>query len=521
MKHWGLSALKIGLRLKLGFGLLIAMMMLMASIAVVQMNRLAQANNQLVEEDWVKAEATSAIDTLTRANARHTMEVVLFVDPAQLAQSKEKIAANRTAIDNALNTLKELVHSDEGRALLAGVQETRVRYVESFSRVTRLVEAGEHAKALPLLQTETLPTLDALQAKVSALNALQKKRVDETGHYVVREISAARWMLMGQALAGLVLGALLALWITSSIVVPLRRAVQVAKQVAGGTLGNAIDVQGQDETAELLRALSEMDDGLSRIVAQVRSGAENMATATQQIAAGNIDLSSRTEEGASALEQTTASMHELTSTVRQNFEHSKMAHEIADNASKVALKGGAVVAEVVDTMEAINISSRKIADIIGVIDSIAFQTNILALNAAVEAARAGEQGRGFAVVASEVRSLAGRAASAAKEIKVLIDASVTNVTAGCVHVERAGATMDEIVVNVRRVADIMGDIAHASQDQTTGIDQINQAMSQMDTVTQSNAALVEEAAAAAQSLENQAHQLVASVSVFRLHHQNK
>lgn len=516
MKHWGLSYLRIGLRLKLGFGLLITMMMVMAAIAIVQMGHLAQANHQLVEEDWTKAEATNTIDTLTRANARHTMELVLFTDASSLAQNKEKLAANRQSIDKALATLEQLIRSDDGKALLARVQETRGRYVQSFSRVSTLVEGGEHAKALPLLQTETLPTLDALQGQISALNALQEKRVSDTGHYVVTEINSARWLLIGQALAGLVLGSVLALWITRSIVMPLGRAVQMAKQVAEGNLGNAINVQGQDETAELLHALREMDDGLSRIVAQVRSGADGMATATQQIAAGNVDLSSRTEEEASALEQTVASMHELTTTVRQNFEHSKTANEIADAASKVALKGGEVVAQVVDTMEAINVSSRKIADIIGVIDSIAFQTNILALNAAVEAARAGEQGRGFAVVASEVRSLAGRAASAAKEIKVLIDTSVSNVTAGCAHVERAGATMDEIVVNVRRVADIMGDISHASQDQSAGIDQINQAMSQMDLVTQSNAALVEEAAAAAQSLEQQAYNLVESVSVFRL-----
>ncbi|SER57698.1 methyl-accepting chemotaxis protein [Giesbergeria anulus] len=515
--NWGLSQLKIGLRLKLGFGLLMCMMLLMAAIAILQMSRVADANSQLVDEDWVKAEATSTIEALTRANARHTMALVLFMDDAHHAQSKEKIAANRLAIDKALATLEQLVHSAEGKALLAQVREMRGHYVQSFSRVRTLVESGDHAKARQLLQEETLPALDALQGPVDALNSLQQKRVDDTGHYVLREIGTARWLLMAQALAGLVLGTVLALWITRSIVAPLKRAVQIAQQVAAGNLGSPInDIKGRDETTDLLRALREMDEGLSSIVSQVRSGAESMASATRQIAAGNIDLSSRTEEEASALEQTVASMHELTSTVRQNFEHSKTANQIADAASQVAVKGGAVVAQMVHTMEAINVSSRKIADIISVIDGIAFQTNILALNAAVEAARAGEQGRGFAVVASEVRSLAGRAASAAKEIKALIDTSVSNVSEGCVHVERAGATMDEIVVNVRRVTDIMGDITHASQDQSVGIDQINQAMSQMDQVTQSNAALVEQAAAAAQSLEQQAQCLVQAVSVFRL-----
>ena len=259
-----------------------------------------------------------------------------------------------------------------------------------------------------------------------------------------------------------------------------------------------------------------MNESLIDIVSNVRGGTEAIATATSQIAAGNIDLSSRTEEQASALEQTAASMEELADTVKRNYEQSRHANEIAEAASQVAVKGGSVVSQVVHTMEAINTSSRKIADIIGVIDGIAFQTNILALNAAVEAARAGEQGRGFAVVASEVRSLVGRSATAAREIKALIETSVNNVTEGCQQVERAGSTMDEIVVNVRRVTDIMNEITSASQDQTSGIDQVNQAVGQMDQVTQSNAALVEEAAAAAQSLEHQAKGLVQAVSVFKL-----
>jgi methyl-accepting chemotaxis protein len=258
-----------------------------------------------------------------------------------------------------------------------------------------------------------------------------------------------------------------------------------------------------------------MNESLINIVNQVRSGAESMATATHEIADGNMDLSSRTEEQASALEQTAASMEELASTVKQNFESGKHANRLAEAAAQVAAKGGAVVGEMVQTMEAINTSSRKISEIIGVIDGIAFQTNILALNAAVEAARAGEQGRGFAVVASEVRSLAGRSAAAAKEIKTLITTSVGNVSDGCKLVEQAGSTMDEIVVHVRRVADLMGEITTASQDQTSGIEQVNQAVGHMDTVTQQNAALVEESAAAAQSLEHQAKTLVQVVSVFK------
>ncbi len=305
---------------------------------------------------------------------------------------------------------------------------------------------------------------------------------------------------------------------TRSITRPLQEAVQIARTVASGDLSTEVQHFAHDECGQLLQALQDMNDSLVHIVNQVRSGSDAMATATHEIADGNMDLSSRTEEQASALEQTAAAMEQLASTVKQNFESGKHANQLAETAAQVAAKGGSVVSQVVHTMESINVSSRKIADIIGVIDGIAFQTNILALNAAVEAARAGEQGRGFAVVASEVRSLAGRSAEAAKEIKTLIGASVGNVSEGCRLVEQAGSTMDEIVVHVRRVADLMREVTVASEEQTSGIEQVNQAVGQMDQVTQQNAALVEEAAAAAQSLEHQAKTLVHVVSVFNLGH---
>jgi methyl-accepting chemotaxis protein len=272
--------------------------------------------------------------------------------------------------------------------------------------------------------------------------------------------------------------------------------------------------RSQDEGGQLLTALQDMNSSLADIVHRVRRGADSMATATSQIAAGNMDLSTRTEQQASALEQTAASMEELADTVKHNFASGQHATELAISAVEVATRGGAVVARVVSTMQAIQLSSNEIADIIGLIDGIAFQTNILALNAAVEAARAGEQGRGFAVVASEVRSLAGRSATAAKQIKDLIGVSVTNVNEGCRLVQQAGGTMDEIVVGVRRVADLMREVTAASQDQTSGIEQVNQAVGQMDQVTQQNAALVEEATAAAQSLEHQAKSLLQTVNVF-------
>ena len=508
--------LKIGTRLGLTFGLLIVMMLAMVVVGLLRFSSVAQVNTRIIEEDWVKAEAANVVNVTTRANARRTTELVLVTDNAQLQVIKADIAANKKAIDDALATLEQKVHLSEGKALLARLKDLRGKYVQSFTRVAQLVDAGDREGAVQLLKTETLPSLDALQEPINGLTALQKKLAETDGAQVLADIRSARTIMLVLGLAGLLVGTALAYGITVSITRPLRRAVSVAQSVAAGDLGSQIEVTGRDETGELLQALSDMNGSLVRIVSEVSRGSEAIATATSQIAAGNTDLSSRTEEQASALEQTAASMEELADTVKQNYQHGKHANQIAESASQVAVQGGAVVSQVVQTMEQINTSSRKIADIIGVIDSIAFQTNILALNAAVEAARAGEEGRGFAVVASEVRSLAGRSASAAKEIKGLIETSLSNVTAGCQQVERAGSTMDEIVVSVRRVTDIMGEITLAAQDQSSGIDQINQAMGQMDQVTQSNAALVEEAAAAAQSLEHQAQGLVRTISVFKL-----
>jgi len=298
--------------------------------------------------------------------------------------------------------------------------------------------------------------------------------------------------------------------------VPLRRAVESAEAIAEGDLATDIKAAGKDETAQLLQALSAMKANLARIVGNVRQGSESVSTASSEIAQGNHDLSSRTEQQASALEQTAASMEELSSTVKQNADNAKQANQLAQSASTVAVKGGEVVAQVVDTMKGINDASKKISDIISVIDGIAFQTNILALNAAVEAARAGEQGRGFAVVASEVRSLAGRSADAAKEIKILINTSVQRVEEGAALVDQAGVTMTEVVSSIKRVTDLMGEISAASNEQSQGVSQVGEAVAQMDQVTQQNAALVEEMAAAASSLQSQAQDLVGTVAVFKL-----
>ena len=330
------------------------------------------------------------------------------------------------------------------------------------------------------------------------------------------DIAFTHTMLISLGAAAIAIGIAFAFVISRSITTPIRRAVAIAETVAAGDLTSTIDDIGSDETGDLLRALQKMNGSLQDIVGQVRSGTATIATASSEIASGNLDLSARTEQQAGSLEETASSMEELTSTVKQNGDNARQASQLAAAASDVAVKGGSVVAEVVSTMGSINESARKIVDIIGVIDGIAFQTNILALNAAVEAARAGEQGRGFAVVAAEVRNLAQRSAGAAKEIKVLIGDSVEKVETGSRLVQQAGSTMDDIVASVKRVTDIMGEITVASHEQEAGIDQINRAIAEMDTVTQQNAALVEEAAAAAGSLQEQASNLAQVVSVFHV-----
>ncbi|WP_292932229.1 methyl-accepting chemotaxis protein [Noviherbaspirillum sp.] len=340
--------------------------------------------------------------------------------------------------------------------------------------------------------------------------------LDDILHHRASRLTFTTYALIGTILAIALLAGVVGYLIIRSISLPIREAVAVAKRVASGDLSTRIEVKSKNETGQLLQALKEMNVGLTNIVTQVRSGTDTIATASSQIAAGNLDLSSRTEQQASSLEETASSMEELTSTVKQNADNARQANQLAQSASDIAGKGGVMVADVVATMGSINASSKKIVDIIGVIDSIAFQTNILALNAAVEAARAGEQGRGFAVVATEVRNLAQRSASAAKEIKVLINDSVDQVGIGTRLVNQAGDTMNDIVTSIKHVSDIIAEITAASNEQSTGIEHVNEAIVQMDQTTQQNAALVEEAAAAADALRDQAHSLAQVVGMFRL-----
>ncbi|MBC7857298.1 MAG: MCP four helix bundle domain-containing protein, partial [Burkholderiaceae bacterium] len=514
-----LETMKVSTRLGVGFGLVLLMMAILIGLALVRFASVGEINNKIIEKDWVKADAANTINLATRANARGTMELLIMTDKAHVAQIYERIEANKKTIDAAVETLVTLIYTPEGKDLLAKTKEARAKYAASFTKVVKLIEEGRRDEAISLMNAETLPALDALQVHIAGLTELQKTIVVADSAQVRQDIDSARVLMTMLGGAALFIGIGAAFLITRTLLKQLGGepgyAAGIAGSIAAGDLSVPIEI-GKNDRTSLLVAMKAMRDSLANIVGQVRVGTDTIATASSQIASGNLDLSSRTEQQASSLEETASSMEELTSTVKQNADNARQANQLAVSASDVALKGGAVVEQVVETMGSINDSAKKIVDIIGVIDGIAFQTNILALNAAVEAARAGEQGRGFAVVATEVRNLAQRSAAAAKEIKTLIGDSVGKVEVGSRLVDQAGSTMREIVDSVRRVTDIMGEITCASQEQTAGIEQINEAITQMDDVTQQNAALVEEAAAAANALQDQADNLARVVSVFTL-----
>jgi methyl-accepting chemotaxis protein len=396
------------------------------------------------------------------------------------------------------------------------MDQTLQTFLAVNRKIVELTRAGKVDEAQALSKKDSAGLYRQITDQIDALSKFNNEGSTAANTAAQTTYESARGWILAMLGLNIACGLVLAFWVAAIVSRPLKRAVAIARQVAGGDLTAEIRADSADETGQLIAALKDMNDSLVNIVSQVRLGTDTIATASSEIAGGNLDLSARTEQQASSLEETASAMEELTSTVRQNADNARQASQQAVSASAVAVQGGGVVGQVIDTMSAINDSSRKIADIIGVIDGIAFQTNILALNAAVEAARAGEQGRGFAVVASEVRSLAQRSAAAAREIKELIGDSVDKVDSGSKLVQQAGSTMDEVVASVQRVTDIVGEISAAGQQQSAGIEEVNRAIAQMDEVTQQNAALVEQAAAAATSLQEQAAKLAQTVSVFKL-----
>ncbi|OSZ71417.1 methyl-accepting chemotaxis protein [Hydrogenophaga sp. IBVHS1] len=510
------NKLKIGQRLTLGFASVLALLLVLTALAWNGLRNAQSATERVVVLEH-RAAVTAEWAASTRLNINRVLAVAKSRANADVdAYFKPMIADTTTRINELQKTLENEISSSEGKALLTKISELRTAYIAVRKVYFDTLKTGDLQAADQKLTTGLMPAAESYGNAQGELLAFQLGLVDKavaTSELTIRH--AVMW-LVGLAAAAVLLASLMAWRITRSVTVPLNEAVAIATTVAAGDLTRPVQSDRHDELGDLLRALGAMKTSLVQTVGQVRSATDSISTASVEIASGNQDLSARTEQAASSLEETAASMEQLTSTVRQSADAARQANQLAASAAEIAVRGGQVVGQVVTTMDEINHSSKKISDIIGVIDGIAFQTNILALNAAVEAARAGEQGRGFAVVAGEVRNLAQRSAQAAKEIKGLIGASVDKVETGSRLVADAGQTMSEIVGSVQRVSDIIGEITAAAGEQSDGIGQVNVAVTQLDQMTQQNAALVEQSAAAAESLKDQAARLDQVVRVFRL-----
>jgi methyl-accepting chemotaxis protein len=509
--------MNIGRRLGAGFALVLALTVVIAMSAIWRMNTIGDATRAMMAVPLAKERLMGEWHANTFGAVRRTAAIVKSTDLSLGDFFKEDSAMTATHSTELIKQIEPLLEGEQEHALFDRIGQLRKTYTDAKNKAVKARADGNADEATRILTQEFMPASKAYENELKHLVDMQGQKIDEIAKGIDASNGASTRLIGVLAACAVLLGAVCSFMLTRGIVDPIRLAVGVAENVAAGDLTQRFEADTRDETGALLRALRHMNDGLVAIVSQVRSGTDTIATASLEISAGNLDLSSRTEQQAGSLEETAAAVEELTGTVRQNADNARQASQLSITASEVAIQGGAVVGQVVQTMGSINASSKKIVDIISVIDGIAFQTNILALNAAVEAARAGEQGRGFAVVASEVRTLAQRSANAAKEIKELITASVDKVDSGTRLVDQAGATMEQVVTSIRRVTEIVAEIAGASAEQSAGIEQVNQAVGDMDASTQHNAALVEQSAAAASSLQEQASRLAATVSLFRLH----
>ena len=502
------------------FGLLIALIIGITVYAIQMMKDDSAAFSNYIQGIQARADAANKVRLAVDERAIAARNLTLVTSPEDVVQ--EKAAVERAAGDvrKHLAELQELAGkpgvSAEVRAKVDAIARIESQYEPVAMAILGMVLDNQREAAVTKMNAECRPLLAALMRATAEYSTFTAGRSLE----MIKEAEAATAQRQLVLIVGGVLVTALACWaallIVRAIVRPLNQAVDLIGEIAQGDISREIKVDTKDEFGRLLLALSGMQQSLVSLVSSVRQGAEGVSTASAEIAQGNMDLSARTESQASALEETASSMEELGTTVRQNADNASQANQLAQSASGVAQQGGQVVEQVVETMRGISDSSQRIAEIITVIDGIAFQTNILALNAAVEAARAGEQGRGFAVVASEVRSLAGRSAEAAKEIKQLIEESVQRVSAGSQLADRAGSTMNNVVSSIRRVTDIVGEISAASSEQSAGVGQVGEAVTNIDHATQQNAALVEQMSAAASSLKSQAQDLVHAVSIFKL-----
>jgi methyl-accepting chemotaxis protein len=510
-----LDRFTVGGKLAFAFCCVMVLMVLLGTFAVVQLSRVHQETDRIatvrlpgVRDSLLMSEAA------TRLRVREFRLIVS--KPEEIANALDRMEAGHKAFDEARKSYEEAIADDTERKLFDKAMADWKQYKELGVQLVATMKTGQVDEGRTLVLKEGLKRFDVANASLKELAKYNDTRAQEDTQASARMYATSRLWVIGVLVLSMAVAVALGVAITRAIARPLRSAVDLAEAVAGGDLTRHADAAGKDEVAQLTRALGRMVAQLRTVVSEVRSGVESVSTASAEISTGNHDLSQRTEEQASNLQQTAASMEQISATVKHNADNALHATRLAASASEVAAKGGEVVGQVVTTMHDITQSSNKIADIIGVIDGIAFQTNILALNAAVEAARAGEQGRGFAVVASEVRSLAQRSAQAAKEIKSLIGDSVQKVDDGARLVADAGETMRDIVAQVKRVADLIDEISSSSNEQSTGINQVGDAVAQLDQVTQQNAALVEESAAAAESLKYQAQRLAEVVSVFRV-----
>ncbi|WP_265113049.1 methyl-accepting chemotaxis protein [Herbaspirillum sp. alder98] len=511
-----LNGLNIGQRLGIGFGVVILLMLGLTAIGVLRLNQINGGIRSIANDYYPRTVMANNVKGALDETARSMRNLLFMSTVDEIKGELDAIERAGKTIDATLKQFSASSNSADGERMLAAVIAARTQYTPVLNSFLAAVKDGQVEQARDLILPEIAPYQAAYFKALDKLIAYQGQRMEEGGREAEQVAGAATMLMIGMASIAALLAVLVGYSVMRSITRPLNAAIDVAQKVAAGDLTVQVETSSRDETGRLLAALQHMRDGLVSAVGQVRNGSDAISVAAREIATGNADLSSRTESQAAALEETASSMDELTGGVSQNAENARQANLLVMNASQVASRGGDVVSQVVETMREIKDSSRKIVDIIGVIDGIAFQTNILALNAAVEAARAGEQGRGFAVVAAEVRALAQRSAGAAKEIAGLIQASVKKVDAGSALVDTAGQTMHNIVDSVRHVADIMVEISAASDEQSRGIEQVNRAIGQIDEMTQQNSALVEQAAAAAQTMQDQAQALERGVAIFKL-----
>lgn len=506
--------LNIGTRLGIGFSVVLLLATISSSIGLWRLNEVAANTRNMMQEPLTKERMTEEWHHITFAGLKRQLAIVKSGDPSLAVFFAEDARSSSARINDIQKYIEGHLVYEKEKELFQKVSVARRRYLSNRDQIM-LAKKDGHNEEVAKLFKEFGPLSEAYTKAQLEFLMFQKNTVNNLSSEVDAIARSSERLILSLIVLFILMGGILAWTLTRGITQPMSYALELTRRVAAGDLTARIEIGAKDETGQLLNALKEMTGNLVNIVGQVRSSTEMISDESTQIARGNLDLSNRTEQQANTLQDTTSSMHALTMTVKRNADSASQANNLAITASEVAITGGSVMTEVVDTMSSINNSSKKIVDIIGVIDSIAFQTNILALNAAVEAARAGEQGRGFAVVATEVRGLAQRSASAAKEIKNLISDSVNKVEVGTNLVNHAGSTMQAIVDSIKRVTGIMGEITTASQEQISGIEQVNHAIQLMDDATQQNAALVEEAAAAAQTLLEQAHKLGAEVNLFR------